>query len=208
MGASAQGGGSGTVHEVGTPSGDDPAAGSKEPDRHVTAHWVEGASDEQREAHFRAERWAHALPLQIDRLHVARIRALESWRKVLEDMNYPDETRRLLMEMDAEAHFAVVAARQLLRALRAFDGDDRLPDGLTNAQVRDVRDALEHWDKAGGSDAAKRLSEQGADAFSHKWNTDGTGVLGDVVPDTVLRQWALDVAAELPRWDPYDGWRT
>ena len=111
------------------------------------------------------------------------------------------------MEMDAEAHFALVAARQLLRALRAFDGNDRLPDGLTNAQVRDVRDALEHWDAPGGSEAAKRLSKQGADPASHVWRPDGSGVLGDVVPDSVLRQWAVDVYADLLRWDPYDGWR-
>jgi hypothetical protein len=74
--------------------------------------------------------------------------------------------------------------------------------------VRSVRDALEHWDLPGGSDAAKKLAKQGADAFSHKWAPDGSGVLGDVVPDTVLRQWGVDVYAELSRWDPYDGWLT
>jgi len=111
------------------------------------------------------------------------------------------------MEMDAEAHFALVAARQLLRALRVFDGVDRLPAGLSNAQVRDVRDALEHWDSPGGSDAAKRLEQQhGADASSHKWSPEGPGVLGDVVSDAVLRRWATEVYADLARWDPYDRW--
>src|SRR5690348_16455732 len=110
------------------------------------------------------------------------------------------------MEMDAEAHFALVAARQLVRALRAFDQNDRLPDGLTNAQLRNVRDAQEHWDAPGGSEAARKLMEQGADASSHVWTREGPGILGDVVYDAVLRQWAADVYAELGRWDPYDGW--
>lgn len=110
------------------------------------------------------------------------------------------------MEMDADAHFVLVAARQLLRALRAFDGNDRLPEGLTNAQVRDVRDALEHWDAPGGSDAARRLAERGADPAAHHWSVEGPGVLGDVVPDAVLKQWALDVYQTLLRWDAFAGW--
>lgn len=112
------------------------------------------------------------------------------------------------MSMGAEAHFVLVAARQLIRALRAFDGDDRLPNGLTNAQLRDVRDAVEHWDAVGGSEASKRLAKIGADASSHVWRGDGSGVFGDVISDSVLRQWTVDVYAELRRWDPYDGWRS
>lgn len=144
---------------------------------------------------------------QVDRLYAARASAMASHKSVLEAGYYPDEARWPFMEMDAEAHFALVAARQLLRALRAFDGDDRLPGGLSNAQVRDVRDALEHWDSPGGSEAAKRLMRQGADASAHTWTHDGPGVLGDVVSDAVLRRWAAGVYAELSRWDPYDGWR-
>lgn len=173
----------------------------------VNVFWVEGASDEQRDAHYRAQRWAHVLPWQIDRLHAKRRSAVESHRRVVEDNFYPDEARWPFFEMEAEAHFALVAARQLVRALRAFDGNDRLPAGLTNAQLRNVRDALEHWDKPGGSEAAQRLATQGADPFSHVWFHDGTGILGDVVSDTVLRDWAVNVYAELNRWDAYDGWR-
>lgn len=189
----------GSVHEVTEPS-DQNRVGP------ALAYWVEGASEEQRDAHYRAQRWAHVLPWQIDRLYSARTHAVESHEEVLRAGFYPDEGRWPFMEMDAEAHFALVAARQLLRALRAFDGNDRLPDGLTNAKVRDVRDALEHWDAPGGSQAAKRLSEQGADPASHVWRPDGSGVLGGVVADSVLRQWAVDVYADLLRWDPYDGW--
>jgi hypothetical protein len=180
---------------------------SDDPEPVVKACWVHGASDEQRDAHFRAQRWAHVLPWQIDRLYAARREAMESHERVRGAGFYPDEARWPFFEMDAEAHFTLVAARQLLRALRAFDGNDRLPSGLTNAQVRDVRDAVEHWDTPGGSDAAKRLMQQGADGSSHKWSLDGPGVLGEVVPDAVLRQWATDVYADLARWDPYDGWR-
>jgi hypothetical protein len=172
----------------------------------VTANWVQGASEEQRDAHFKAQRWAHVLPLQIDRLYEARRRALESHKQVMQEKFYPDEGRWAFMKMDADAHFVLVAARQLLRALRAFDGDDRLPEGLTNAQVRDVRDALEHWDTPGGSDAARRLSRAGADPSAHQWTADGPGVLGSVVSDAVLRQWAVDVYAALLRWDAYNGW--
>ena len=171
------------------------------------AFWVEGASDELRDAHFRAQRWAHVLSWQIDRLQASRLAAMDSHQRVVADGFYPDEGRWPFFEMEAEAHFALVAARQLLRALRAFDGDDRLPEELTNAQARDVRDALEHWDKPGGSDAAKRLAKEGADYSKHTWRHHGTGVLGDVVNDSVLRKWAIAVYADLLRWNPYDGWK-
>lgn len=171
------------------------------------AFWVEGASEEQRDAHYRAQRWSHVLAWQIDRLYGARRAALASHEEVMKKSFYPDEGRWPFMKMDAEAHFALVAARQLLRSLRAFDGDDRLPEGLSNAKVRDVRDALEHWDAQGGSAAAKRLSKDGADASNHVWSAAGPGILGDVVPDAILRTWAVDVYADLQRWDPYDGWR-
>jgi hypothetical protein len=41
----------------------------------------------------------------------------------------------------------------------------------------------------------------------HKWSLDGPGVLGEVVSDAVLRQWATGVYGGLTRWDRYDGWR-
>lgn len=132
---------------------------------------------------------------------------MASHKRVMAARHYPDVARWPFFEMDADAHFALVAARQLLRALRSFDGADRLPDGLTNAQVRDVRDALEHWDTSGGSEAAKRLEKQGASATSHKWSPAGPGLLGDLISDAVLARWATDAYDELQRWDPYDGWR-
>ena len=81
---------------------------------------MKGASQEQRDAHFRAQRWAHVLPWQIDRLYAARRHAMSEHRKVLESRFYPDEGRWPFMRMEAEAHVALVAARQLLRALGAL----------------------------------------------------------------------------------------
>lgn len=183
------------------PSGDEPENGE------IVAFWPRGASESQRDAHNRAQRWSHVLKWQIERLHDSRRRALESNEQVRAAGHYPDEARWPFFEMDAEAHIALVAARQLLRALRSFDDDDRLPDGLSNAQIRDVRDALEHWDAPGGSNASRRLARQGADAASHRWSLEGPGLLGDLVPDDVLARWAADVYIELQRWDPYGGWR-
>lgn len=183
-------------------AGDDPLSSER-----FTAFWVEGASEEQRDAHNRAQRWSHVLLWQIDRLYEARARALVSNKRVREAGYYPEEALWPFMKMEAEAHFALVAARQLVRSLRAFDQNDRLPEGLTNAQVRDLRDALEHWDKPGGSEAAQRLHEQGADPSMHTWTASGAGVLGGVVSDAALRQWAVDIYAELRQWDPYNGWR-
>lgn len=108
------------------------------------------------------------------------------------------------LERDDGGVVTEVAARQLLRALRKFDDNQRLPAGLTNAQVSDVRDALEHWDRPGT--AADNLSKVGADATNHRWSVEGPGILGDLISDAILRKWAVDVYADLARWDPYDGW--
>ena len=146
------------------------------------------------------------LSWHIDRLYASLMAAMRTQEQVRLAGHYPDEARWPFFEMESDAHFALVAARQLVRALRAFDGNDRLPDGLSNAQVRDVRDALEHWDEPTGR-AAKNLERQGATASSHRWSHAGPGLLGDLVSDAALRQWAVDVYAQLQRWDPYDGWR-
>lgn len=58
-------------------AGDDPLSSER-----FTAFWVEGASEEQRDAHNRAQRWSHVLLWQIDRLYEARARALVSNKRV------------------------------------------------------------------------------------------------------------------------------
>ena len=162
---------------------------------------------ETRDAHQQAQRWAHILPWQVERLRDARLAAMKRQQQVRAEGHYPAEASWPFFEMDAEVHFTLVAARQLLRALKAFDGRDRLPAGLTNAQVRDVRDALEHWDTPGGGKASQQLKKQGASATSHRWSHAGPGVLGDLISDEALARWGRDVYEELSRWDPYDGWR-
>jgi hypothetical protein len=104
--------------------------------------------------------------------------------------------------MEADKHFAMVAARQLLRALRAFDNNDRLPAAMPESDVRLVRDALEHWDEPTGT-ANTMMRERGADPGSHRWTLSGPGVLGDVIHDSVLRGWAVAVYDELVTWDPW-----
>ena len=98
--------------------------------------------------------------------------------------------------MEADKHFALVAARQLLCALRAFDGDDRLPACIPEADLRLVRDALEHWDESGGA-ANTRMRARGANPQSHAWLLSGPGLLGDVIADSALREWAESVYQEL-----------
>jgi hypothetical protein len=51
---------------------------------------------------------------------------MSSHEEVLRTGHYPDEGRWPFMRMDAEAHFALVGARQLLRARRTFDGNERV----------------------------------------------------------------------------------
>lgn len=179
-----------------------------EPDAEMgaLADWPGGASLEQRDAHYRAQRWAHVLSWQVERLHDARRRAMDQFEQVRASGLYPDATRWAFMEMEAEAHFTLVSARQLIRALRAFDGLERLPATLSNSTLRDVRDALEHWDAPGGSQAAKRLQDRGLDPFAHSWSRTGPGVLGEAIADATLKEWADEVYQTLSTWDPYDGW--
>jgi hypothetical protein len=160
------------------------------------------AADQQRDAHHRALRWAHALTQQVDRLHADRAAALAGQEKVRAAAYYGDEDAWSFHMMEADKHFAMVAARQLLRALDAFGGDDRLPATMPQHDVRLVRDALEHWDEPTGK-ANTKMRARGADPGSHAWTQSGPGVLGDVIDDAVLRAWAVAVYDELVTWDPW-----
>jgi len=160
-------------------------------------------SDEVRDAHHRVLRWSHVLDRQVSRLYDARHKALASHERVLESKFYGHKDAWPFFEMDAEVHFALVAARQLLRALQAFDNDDRLPSSsLDGATVRLVRDALEHWDEPTGR-AASAMRQLGAVPSSHRFSPGGPGVLGELVSDAVLQAWARSVYEELVRWDPW-----
>jgi hypothetical protein len=160
------------------------------------------ASEAKRDAQHRALRWSHALSRQVDRLHADRAEALESQEKVRAAAFYGHDDAWPFHMMEADKHFALVAARQLLRALRAFDGNDRLPDSLPEGDVRLVRDALEHWDEPDGF-ASSKMRTRGADPGAHSWRRSGPGVLGDLIDDTALRAWATSVYGELVNWDPW-----
>ena len=98
------------------------------------------ADDEVRDAHHRALRWSHAIAQQVDRLHADRAAGLVGQDKVRAGGFYGHEDAWPFHMMEADKHFAMVPARQLLRALRAFDGDDRLPATLPAKDVGLVRE--------------------------------------------------------------------
>jgi hypothetical protein len=147
-------------------------------------------------------RWSYVLTVQVDRLYAARAAVMESHREVMRRSVYEFEDTYPFFVMDAEAHFTLVAARQLMRALLAFDGDLRLPDGMSHMDVRTLRDALEHWDEPDGR-AARQMQERGADPTSHQWSVAGPGLLGQLVSDAALRSWGESVHDDLRSWDPW-----
>lgn len=147
--------------------------------------------------------WSHVLEWQIERLRASRPRFVDNFERAYEVGFYAIEDSGPAWEMEAERHFTPVAARQLLRALRAFDGNDRLPETLPEDRLRALRDALEHWDESNGR-AARKMATFGADPTSHEWaKGSGEGLLGDLITDEVLRGWSRSVYAELRAWDSW-----
>lgn len=142
------------------------------------------------------------LSWQIDRLYVARSEVLAAQEQSRAAHFYGHEHADAFRRLHGEAHFVVVAARQLLRALRAFDGNDRLPGGLGSDHLRALRDAMEHWDDPDGW-ASKRLAAIGAEASAHQWSDQGPGLLGKIVLDAELKAWADSTYEELVAWDPW-----
>ena len=85
----------------------------------LVAFWPPGTGEEQRDAHHRAQRWAHVLGWQIERLYSSRRHAMKSHEQVLAAGNYPDEARLPFFEMEADAQFAlVVAPRSCAKGVR------------------------------------------------------------------------------------------
>jgi len=160
------------------------------------------ATDAKRDAHHRVMRWSHVLAWQVDRLYDSRKLFMASHQRVLERSFFGEEDSWPAFQMDAEAHFTLVAGWQLLRALLAFDGVDRLPATLSEHQLRLVRDGLEHWDEPNGR-AATALGALGVEAKLHEWTSTGPGRLGGLVLDSVLRDWATAVYRDLLPWDPW-----
>lgn len=158
------------------------------------------------ESQARVLRWAHVLDWQVDRLAAARTRAYSSQQRRLSrpDRHHEAHDNHPFHELDAEMHFTMTAARQLLRALGAFDGDPRLEGSLDRTRIRTVRDALEHWDTAETSGAwadARKMGSQNPE--SHQWSTDGTGLLGGLVASEELQAWARGVYFAVEAVDPF-----
>ena len=147
-------------------------------------------------------RWSHVLVQQVDRLYADREEVVKSQEKVSQAGFFGHDDAWPFYMLEADKHFALVAGRQLLRALQAFDGNDRLPQTLLAKDVRLVRDALEHWDEPAGR-ANSAMRDRGTDPNSHHWTREGPGVLGDTISDTVLRGWAAAVYSELVMWNPW-----
>jgi hypothetical protein len=119
-------------------------------------------------------------------------------RGIYGDEEYLEPPRR----MDADILMMFIAARQLLRALKQFDVNYRVHEGVDRERVRQLRNALEHWDEEEGESIAK-LRAAKVDPKSNTWRRDGSGIVGDV-DDRDLGTWAKGVYDDIKRWDPYD----
>lgn len=148
-------------------------------------------------AQARVLRWAHVLDWQIDRLISARNEVLQSSRRTQASSDHGPVDNYPFHELDAEMHFTMTAARQLLRALRAFDDEDRLEGTLGQHRILTLRDALEHWDEPYGRawTTARDLGVENPE--SHAWIEDGGGLLGRLVRDEELQTWARHVYGEV-----------
>jgi hypothetical protein len=147
--------------------------------------------------------WAHAVQVQVDRLNRQREAALAQQERFISAAHYGLEDSQVFWQLEAERHYVLTAARQLLRALRNFDDDLRLPGTLTNKNVKLLRDALEHWDQPDGP-ANEAMKKLGKDPAAHQWKGDGSGgMLGDLVSDVELGEWARKVYEEVASIDPF-----
>jgi len=156
------------------------------------------------ESQARVLRWAHVLDWQVDRLIAARHEAYASTERKRTSGRHTAADNHPFHELDAEKYFTMTAARQLLRALKVFDDDDRLEGNLDRKRIRTLRDALEHWDTADTSRAWADARQMGVDdPESHAWREDGTGLLGGLVADAELQSWARKVYDEVLAVDPW-----
>src|SRR3954447_6598727 len=98
----------------------------------------------------------------------------------------------LRVESDSGVHPAIALHAEL--RVDRFGG---LPGDRSGTRTERMCPALRMRDRL-----RRHSSKEGADYSKHTWRRDGTGVLGDVVSDSVLREWAIAVYADLLRWDP------
>jgi hypothetical protein len=169
----------------------------------AVAGWVLGAPDEIRDAHYKALIWCQATQTQIHRVRLARLDFMAAHERAVESGRYGDDEHvEPPRRMEADILMMFIAARQLLRALRRFDATFRVPDGIDRERVRQLRNALEHWDQAEG-ESIEKLRAANVDPKHNRWRPDGSGIVGDL-DDRDLEAWAKAVLAEICLWDPYD----
>jgi hypothetical protein len=143
---------------------------------------------------MKALEWAHVVAWQASRLHDAESMALASNELVRRGGTYTHNHSRPFFELRAEKHFLLIAARQLLRALKIYGDRKRVPAPRHDSQVMlDLRNALEHWDGAAPESFQSRL---GTRADAHQWGRGGT-LLAGVLEVDELAAWAAEVEAYL-----------
>lgn len=142
----------------------------------------------------KALEWAHVVVWQTARLHEAESAALASNERVRRGKNYTHNDSRPFFELRAEKHFLLIAARQLLRALKIYGDRKKVPAPKHDPQVMlPVRNALEHWDGAAPETFQGRT---GTRADDHRWGAGGT-LLAGVLEVDELAAWATEVEAHL-----------
>jgi hypothetical protein len=166
------------------------------------AVWLEGAPTIQREAHEQALIWSLATQRQVERVRQARLDFMAEAERTKARRVYDDDSAEPPRRMQAEIVLMFIAARQLLRALEAFDRDHRPRQGLDPRQVQLLRNALEHWDDPMGASMLK-LAAAGVDPKDNRWREDGSGLLGGI-DDRDLVAWAKAVHDDICEWVPWN----
>lgn len=154
------------------------------------------------EDHNHVLQWAHVLEHQVLRLRQDRLEALATHEQVLVRLVHTAQDNQPFHRMRGDAHFAMTACVQLFRAQTKFDGNSRLATHLNEQDLRNFRNALEHWDEDDGP-AVRAMAKLGVDPTKHTWSrAEGAGRLGELVDDEDPLQRARAVYAELVNFDP------
>lgn len=145
-----------------------------------------------------ALKWATVLDAQVCRLMQTRQAAFDYQLRTTRTPGhvFTDVDNQPFWMIAGDTHLTMIAAAQLVRALDLLDGDTRLPADVDVHHVKILRNYLEHWEDSNGS-AQRKVLALGIDADAHRWSHDGTGALGEVIPDGSLRTWALAVFEEV-----------
>ena len=116
-------------------------------------------------------RWAHVVTWQVDRLRDSRLRAMRSTDRVREFRYYGHMDAHPFQETEGERLFVLISARQLVRALEAFEGELRLPAALDRNDLELIRNAAEHWDEPNPTKGwVKKAAERRIDPTLHRWS--------------------------------------